>query len=125
MNRDNSNTPPVVMLYVTAGSPEEAGRIGRTLVEERLVACVNVIPSMHAIYRWQGRIEEAQECVILAKTRRERVASCIARIRALHSYECPCVVALPIAEGNPAFLDWITEQTGPSSPPCSGDAGLW
>jgi len=117
MNRTAMNTPHAMLLYVTAETREEAERIGRTLVEERLVACVNLIPSMHAIFHWQGRIEEAQECVMLAKTRRDLLSACTARIRDLHSYECPCVIALPVQDGNPAFLDWIVKETRSGSSP--------
>lgn len=113
MKNEDSGAHEVMLLYVTAETREEACRIGRALVEERLVACVNLIPSMQSIYRWQGRIEEAQECVMLAKTRQNLVSACMERILALHRYECPCVVALPIAEGNPAFLDWVMDETRP------------
>ena len=99
------------MIYVTAGSSEEASRIGRTLVEERIAACANVLPAMMSIYRWQDGVQEDREVVLILKTRRGRVGDLIARVKDLHSYECPCVVALPIAEGNQEFLDWIVEET--------------
>ena len=99
------------MIYVTAGSSEEATRIGRTLVEERIAACANVFPAMMSIYRWQDGVQEDREVALILKTRRGRVADLIARVKALHSYECPCVVALPITEGNQEFLDWIVAET--------------
>ena len=99
------------LVYMTASSPEEASTIGRTLVEERLSACVNLIGPMTAIYRWQGEIETANEIVIIAKTRDELVEALTARVKALHSYDCPCVVVLPIAGGNSEFLDWIAAET--------------
>lgn len=101
------------LVYITAGSREEAVRIGRALVEERLAACANVLDGMTSIYRWQGDICEDDETVLIAKTVAERVDALTARVKALHSYDCPCVVALPVGGGNAAFLDWIAEQTAP------------
>jgi periplasmic divalent cation tolerance protein len=98
---------------MTTASPEEARRIGTALVGERLAACVNIIPGMTSIYRWQGRIEEGQETVLVAKTRQEQVPALTERVKAMHSYTVPCVVALPMAGGNPDFLRWIEEETGP------------
>jgi periplasmic divalent cation tolerance protein len=108
-----SETPDVVLLYVTAVDVTEAGRIGRTLVEERLAACANVLPGMTSVYEWQGKICESQEAVLVLKTRASLVDEATAKVRALHSYECPCVVALPISGGNPDFMSWIRAQSGP------------
>ena len=99
------------LVYMTAGSAEEAGRIGSALVDERLAACVNVIEPMTAIYRWQGEVKRDTEAVFIAKTRRELVDALTERVKALHSYDCPCVVALPITGGNRLFLDWIDAET--------------
>jgi periplasmic divalent cation tolerance protein len=98
-------------VYMTAGSPEEAAAIGRSLVEERLAACVNIITPMQSIYRWEGRIEEAAEAVMVAKTTARCLDRLVSRVKALHSYDCPCIVAWEITAGNPAFLDWIAEET--------------
>lgn len=100
------------LLYVTVGSAEEAGEIGKSLVEDRLVACVNILSPMQSIYRWEGEIQMDMECVLIAKTREDLVDEVTARICRLHSYDVPCVVALPLDGGNPAFLDWIVEETG-------------
>ena len=100
-----------VLLYVTARDAEEALRIGRTLVEERLAACANVMPQMTSIYRWQGQVQEDGEAVLIVKTREPLTADVTARIATLHSYDCPCVVALPITGGNVEFLKWIDNQT--------------
>jgi periplasmic divalent cation tolerance protein len=97
--------------YVTAGSREEAVAIGRALVEERLVACANVLDGMTSIYWWQDQIEEADEAVLIVKTRAELVDAVVARVEELHSYDCPCVVALPVGGGHPAYLQWIADQT--------------
>ena len=97
--------------YVTASSREEAARIGRTMVEERLAACANVIDGMTSIYRWQGKIEEGHEAVLILKTELALIDALTARVKALHSYTVPCVVAWPIAAGNADFLRWIGAET--------------
>jgi len=104
-------TTGICLLYMTAADADEARRIGDALVAERLAACVNIIPGMTSVYRWEGRIQHDSETVMIAKTRAELVERVTARVRALHSYDCPCVVALPVAGGNPAFLSWISEET--------------
>jgi periplasmic divalent cation tolerance protein len=100
-----------IFVYITINSPEEARRIGRTLVEERLVACTNLIPGMTSIYRWQGVVEEAQETVIIAKTRAGLFGRLEARVKELHSYDCPCIVAMPVTAGHAPYLEWIAAET--------------
>lgn len=100
-----------VFAYITAGSRDEARRIGRALVEERLAACANVFDGMTSIYRWQDAIEEATETVLIAKTRAELFDRLAARVRELHSYDVPCVVELRVGRGNPAYLDWLRDET--------------
>lgn len=100
-----------VVAYITVESREEAAAIARTLVEERLAAGANVFAGARSVYRWQGRIEEAEEIVVIAKTRDDLLQSLTDRVRALHSYECPCVVGLPVTGGNPDYLDWIASET--------------
>ncbi|ALJ35133.1 divalent-cation tolerance protein CutA [Azospirillum brasilense] len=100
-----------VFAYITAGSRDEARRIGRMLVEERLAACANIFDGMTSIYRWQDAIEEATETVLIAKTRAELFDRLAARVRELHSYEVPCVVELRVGRGNPAYLDWLRNET--------------
>ncbi len=97
--------------YVTVGSRAEALTIGRALVEERLAACANVLDGATSIYRWQGKIEQDDEVVLIAKTRTELVDRLTARVKALHSYDCPCVVVLPIDQGNAEYLAWIEAET--------------
>ena len=100
-----------VFAYITAGSRDEALRIGRALVDERLAACANILDGMTSIYRWQGAVEEATETVLIAKTRAELFDRLAARVRDLHSYEVPCVVELKVGRGNPAYLDWLRDET--------------
>lgn len=100
-----------MMLYVTAADTDEARRLGRLLVEARLAACANVLGGMTSIYRWQGKIEEGNEAVLIAKTERRHVQAATDLIVRHHSYDCACVVALPIDGGNPDFLTWISDET--------------
>lgn len=102
-----------VVLYITAASEDEAARIGRALVEEHLCACANVIPGVRSFYRWEGRIEDDREAVLIAKTTEDRVEAATERVKALHSADLPCVVALPVGGGNAPFLDWIAAETQP------------
>jgi periplasmic divalent cation tolerance protein len=98
-------------VYVTAPSFDVAQTIGRTLVEERLAACVNIIPEMHSIYRWAGSIETAAEVVLIAKSRTVLFEEIEKRVRELHPYDCPCLVAWPIEAGHQPYLDWIAKET--------------
>ncbi len=99
------------LIYVTCGGEDEARRIGRTLVEERLAACANVIGGMTSIYRWQGAVQEDGETVLILKTTQGVVERLCARVKELHSYDVPCVAALPIAGGNADFIKWIEDET--------------
>ena len=99
------------MIYITAGSMEEAEIIGRNLVSRKLAACVNIIGNMKSIYHWEGKIETAEEVVVIAKTKKELVNELIENVKTLHSYDCPCVVAVPIVDGNTDFLKWIRNET--------------
>ena len=99
------------LVYMTAETAEEARSLGRMLVEARLAACANVIANMVPIYWWEGQVEEGSEAVLIAKTRRDLLDQVIKLVKERHSYDCPCVVAVPIDSGNPAFLDWIVAET--------------
>jgi periplasmic divalent cation tolerance protein len=112
----------MVMVEITAPSPEEAYRIGRALVEEGLASCANLAGPVRSIYRWQGRVDEAAETMLWVKTTWDALAALVDRIRALHSYECPCVIALPILGGNPAYLAWIEAEC---RPPHRSHAGFY
>ena len=99
------------MIYVTASSDEEALRIADAIVTERLAACANVVRGVTSMFWWEGRVQEGQEVTIILKTRDELVERLTNRVRELHSYDCPCIVALPITGGNKAFIDWIIAET--------------
>ena len=114
---------PVIFVYITAGDAAEALRIGRSVVEERLAACANIIDRMRSVYWWQGGVQEGGEAVLILKTTDDRLGALIDRVRALHSYECPCIEALPVIGGNQAFLDWVASEAhgspAPSATPLS------
>jgi len=101
----------VCLLYVTAASRDEALSLGHALVEARLAACANVLDGMISVYRWQNEIREDREAVLILKTRADLADAATARLRELHSYDCPCVVRLPVEGGNPDFLAWIAAET--------------
>jgi len=101
-----------LFVYVTAKDKEEARLIARAVVGERLAACANVLGAIDSVYWWQGRVCEDNETALVLKTSAERKPELISRIKELHSYECPCIVCLPIADGNRDFLNWIAAETG-------------
>lgn len=105
--------PEVVVLYVTAPDGATAEVLARELVDARLAACVNVVPGIRSHYRWKGQVCVDEEVLLLCKTRRELVEAATARVLALHSYELPCVTAVPVVGGSPAFLSWVDAQTRP------------
>ena len=98
-------------VYMTAGSIKEAKNIGRELIKKNLAACVNLLENMTSIYKWGEKLEEGQEVVMIAKTRKVLMPQLIEIVNSLHSYECPCILELPIQGGNPEFLSWIETET--------------
>ena len=101
----------VRIILFSAANAEEAARIGRTLVEERLAACVNVLPSIRSIYRWEGKVQDGPEAMGIVKTREERAAEAVERIRQLHGCLVPETLVLPVEGGNPVYLKWVAEST--------------
>jgi periplasmic divalent cation tolerance protein len=101
-----SDKRPIVVL-VTAGSADNAGLIARALVEERLAACANIVPGVRSIYRWEGRVVDDAEWLLVIKTERTRFAALEARVRALHTYTVPEVIALEVVEGSRPYLEWL------------------
>ena len=100
----------VNFIYMTASSKAEAQKIGRALVESRLAACVNILDNMQSIYRWEEKIQEDSEVVLIAKTTETLVPRLIDKVKSLHTYDCPCIVSLPVLDGYPPFLDWIKTE---------------
>jgi len=99
-----------VLAYITAKDKTQALSIGRALVEERLAACVNVIDGMISVYRWEGEINEDHEAILIAKTSSEKFNALTERVKQLHTYDCPCVISIPIINGNKEYLDWLGEN---------------
>jgi periplasmic divalent cation tolerance protein len=97
----------VVSVYAIFANAEEAERIGRTVVEERLAACINILPGVRSIFRWQGAIEMSDEVAAIFKTSTASADALITRIASLHSYEVPCIVAWPIAKILASYADWV------------------
>ena len=98
-------------VYMTTADKDEARKIGRALLEERLVACVNMIDQMASMYWWRGEIQEDGETVLIAKTRKTHLPGLMEKVKALHGYECPCIIALPIRDGFPGYLEWLAKET--------------
>ena len=100
-----------LVVLVTAPSPDQAAELARALVEERLAACGNVLPAIRSIYRWEGKVHDDAEALLVLKTTRGRFEALRDRILALHPYDVPEVIALPVEAGSAAYLAWIAEQT--------------
>ena len=102
----------VVSVYVLFANAEEAERIGRTVVEERLAACINILGPVQSIYRWRGSVETAQEAAAILKTTQARAEALIARIAELHSYDVPCIATWPVDKVLPSYAGWVEENVG-------------
>jgi len=102
----------VVSVYAVFANAEEAERIGRAMVEERLAACINILGPIRSIYRWQGAVESADEVAAIFKTANAAVDALITRIVALHSYDVPCVVSWPIDKIPSSYAEWVEDSVG-------------
>jgi periplasmic divalent cation tolerance protein len=108
----------IVTVYATFGSADEAASIARTLVEERLAACANILGPCRSLYRWEGKIDDAEEIAVLLKTTAEGAEALIARLAELHSYDVPAAVAWPIGAAHLPYADWVAaEVRGAGAPP--------
>ena len=108
-------TTDAIVVLMTAGSREEAARLADALVVARLAACVQILPEMESIYHWQGKIERSPEILLLAKTTAANFVALEAAVRALHSYETPEIIALPITAASASYLEWLTANVIPQS----------
>jgi periplasmic divalent cation tolerance protein len=102
----------IIVVMVTAGNEEEAVRMARALVVERLAACASIVPQIRSIYRWKGEVHDEAELLIILKTRKDLFAALEARVRALHSYEVPEIVGFTLALGASDYLAWVLANTG-------------
>lgn len=100
-----------ISVHITVPSRDSGEKIARMLVEEKLAACVNILPDVRSIFRWHGKVEAANELILLVKTRADLYADLEKRVKALHPYDVPCIVAQTITAGFPPYLDWIREET--------------
>ncbi|WP_022657598.1 divalent-cation tolerance protein CutA [Desulfovibrio desulfuricans] len=110
---EHGENSKVFLVYMTTPTQEEALTLARELVRLRLAAGVNIVPGAQSVYRWKGEVHEAGECLLVAQVSEAALPCFMAKARALHSYEVPCVVAMPIADGHQPFLRWITENSLP------------
>ena len=97
-----------IVVFMTAANGEEATRLAEMLVGAHLAACVQILPEIESVYRWQGEIERSSEVLLLAKTTREKFDDLEREVRALHSYDTPEIVAVPIVAGSAPYLQWLT-----------------
>jgi periplasmic divalent cation tolerance protein len=100
----------VLVVLCSCGTHKEALAIGRSLIEAQLAACVNVLPSIDSVYRWQGKVETAQEALLVIKTTQQRFLALKDRITHLHTYDTPEIIAMPVAEASDKYLAWIRDQ---------------
>jgi periplasmic divalent cation tolerance protein len=103
---------PYIIVLITTPSKNEAEKIAKTLLEERLIACANIISPVQSLFWWQGKVNEAQEHIILMKTRKDLFSKLSERVKALHSYQVPEIIAIPIMEGSKDYLKWLDENLG-------------
>jgi len=108
----SSSIPEVVLVLTTIAAEADGAALARTLVDEHLAACVNVLPAMTSVYRWKGRVEQDREQQIVIKTTRDRLAALETRVRELHSYDLPEFVVIAAAGGSDAYLGWVKEAVG-------------
>ena len=99
-----------VVVFVTAGSQEEAQSIADTLLERRKAACVNIVPKVDSHFRWEGKLETEQEVLLIIKTRASLVDELVDLVKSIHSYDVPEVIALPVIGGNQDYLEWVDEE---------------
>ena len=104
-------TTNAIIIYITTKDAGEARTLGRKLVTERLVACANILDGMQSLYHWEGKLCEDREAVLICKTRQSLLDEIVNRVKKLHTYTCPCIVAYPIAGGSPEYLAWIEQET--------------
>jgi periplasmic divalent cation tolerance protein len=99
-----------IVILSTCGSLEEARRVAQHLVEKRVAACVNLVPSVESVYRWEGKIEQSQEVLLVIKSRRDLFSRVRAELASVHSYQVPELIALPVVEGSEGYLAWLDRE---------------
>lgn len=104
-------TEKEIVIFITASNEDEAIRIARSLVEARLAACANIVKNIRSIYMWKGSVQDDTEVLMIVKTRKSLFNAVSAKVRDIHSYEVPEIIALPIIDGSPDYLNWLKEST--------------
>lgn len=105
-----------IVVLTTCSSEEEAGRLARLCIEQRLAACVQILPPMRSVYRWRGQLEQSEERLLLIKSRRGLFEALCRRLRAAHSYEVPEILALPVVDGSEDYLSWMDAELQAEEP---------
>ncbi|RLB26785.1 MAG: divalent-cation tolerance protein CutA [Deltaproteobacteria bacterium] len=108
-NREN------VVIFITTGTDDEARRIANMLLNQKKVACVNILPKVRSLFWWQDKLDSAQESLLIVKTRASLLSEIVSMVREVHSYDVPEVIALPIIGGNPDYLEWIGKEVKQSA----------
>jgi periplasmic divalent cation tolerance protein len=98
------------LIYITTSEPLESKKIARKLLEEKLVACTNIIPQINSLYLWKGEIEDDDESILIAKTKTDKVDQVIKRVEEIHSYETPCILQLEVKKGSECYLQWMEDE---------------
>ena len=100
----------IIFVYITTKNKTEAKKIAKVLLKEKLCSCVNIFDKMSSMYWWKNKIEEANETVLIAKTTKNKFSKLSARVKQLHSYDCPCILQLDVADGNREYINWLLEN---------------
>ena len=113
MSNDTRSATNAIVVFMTAASGEEATRLAEMLVGAHLAACVQILPEMESVYRWEGKIERQSEVLLLAKTTQSKFDELEREVRALHSYETPEIIAVPVTAGSSPYLEWLNSSLTP------------
>ncbi len=111
MNNGYSLSGGWILVFITASNHREAEELSRSIINERLAACINIIDNVRSLYRWMGRVEDSRESLMIIKTRIEKMPRLIKLVKEKHSYEVPEIIAVPILAGSPEYLRWLDENT--------------
>ena len=112
LETDQDTTAGLLVLLVTTGSSEETHQIASELLNQRKAACVNIVPAVTSLFRWQGKVDSAQESLLIIKTEASLLSEIVALVKQIHSYDVPEIIALPVVGGSQDYLEWVGKETG-------------